>query len=420
MKIFAKNFRGYKNIEVDLEKITFLIGDNSTGKSSILYMCEAVCRDDLHSPPRMNEEFGVSRYDYFSPYFEYDDVTFGFLTFSEGEPSYGKVLTVRKAGGLAPTVVRCTHWTPDLVVTLRNSRNRSQIREFDRRPVSSCLDLLKLHESKDGKFEKVQLFSKALGEPAVVIMATIQRDWPEEKRTKILDHLFKSNIKECKPLSPIRAMPERYYALKRVNDIKGYHFAAKWVDLSESDRSAFESVNAFGVESGLFDKLQVEKISEDFEDAPLVVSIQRFGQKFTLDQVGVGLSQVAPVLIESMYSLEIDNVPMLLQQPELHLHPVAQAAFGSYLYRSGAVGLRGVIETHSSFLVDRFRSEIRDSRSVRENDSQKKLIAEILFCESSVKGNKVSRVVITDDGKLVGEPDSFHEFFVDELVRTMI
>jgi predicted ATP-dependent endonuclease of OLD family len=52
-KVFARNFRGFKNIEVELAGTNFLVGDNSSGKSSILHLIDSVLRDELSSVPKL-------------------------------------------------------------------------------------------------------------------------------------------------------------------------------------------------------------------------------------------------------------------------------------------------------------------------------------------------------------------------------
>jgi predicted ATPase len=108
---------------------------------------------------------------------------------------------------------------------------------------------------------------------------------------------------------------------------------------------------------------------------------------------------------------------VLFQQPELHLHPIAQAALGSFFFSAAKLGLRGVLETHSSFFIDRFRADLRDCNSsvdCKFNFAD----AIILFCENTPDGNLVHKISIDSHGALCEEPDSYHEFFVDEMLRT--
>lgn len=58
MIIFAGNFRGFKNVEIDTSKSVFLVGENSSGKSSLLYLIDAIHLNDLDK--QMNTRYFAS------------------------------------------------------------------------------------------------------------------------------------------------------------------------------------------------------------------------------------------------------------------------------------------------------------------------------------------------------------------------
>ena len=85
------------------------------------------------------------------------------------------------------------------------------------------------------------------------------------------------------------------------------------------------------------------------------------GPTRNLIDVGYGVSQVLPILTELFRDAA---TPMfLLQQPEVHLHPSAQAALGSLFCRIARRQRQLVIETHSDHLLDRVRMDVRDGSS---------------------------------------------------------
>lgn len=65
--------------------------------------------------------------------------------------------------------------------------------------------------------------------------------------------------------------------------------------------------------------------------------------------VGVGVSQVMPVLV-ALIAAEAGQT-VYIEQPEMHLHPRAQVALASVLADAAKRGVRVVIETHSSLLL---------------------------------------------------------------------
>ena len=96
---------------------------------------------------------------------------------------------------------------------------------------------------------------------------------------------------------------------------------------------------------------------------PFQVQVRKFdgrlkGPPRNLIDMGYGVSQALPVITEL---LREDAPPMfLLQQPEVHLHPSAQAAWEVYSARSPGPERQLIIETHSDHLLDRVRMDIRD------------------------------------------------------------
>lgn len=72
-----------------------------------------------------------------------------------------------------------------------------------------------------------------------------------------------------------------------------------------------------------------------------------------LTQVGVGVSQLLPVLVQVLVAPPGSTV--LLEQPELHLHPAVQSHIAEFLLAASAVGRQIVCETHSEYLVNRLR-----------------------------------------------------------------
>lgn len=418
MKVFAKNYRGFSFVEIDLEKINFLVGDNSSGKSSILYLIHAVSRDDLNSSPRFDEKFGVGQYDYFSPYFDYRDVVFGYSVDDDNGSEFVKLITVRRRRDGPPIIVKCSYFVSGKFVSVKRvgPKKYYKVNDFD---AGSKFDPIEMHEVDSGYKSINSSESISLGNPSFVLASL---DCKELGIRNAMGKAFEYVLDSTRLISPIRALPEKFYSFRRKFDTHGLHFATMWMDLSRIEKlNAFKDIEKFGQESGLFDRIIVRKISDRIEESPLLVLVEKSGKEFLLNQVGVGVSQVIPVLMESVFALGMRDASILIQQPELHLHPVAQSALGSYLFKVARDGLRGVIETHSSFLLDRFRADLRDMDATDDDDTIDMSSSDVAihFCENTSDGNLLHEISVGSDGSISGEPDKYHEFFVDEIVRTM-
>ena len=84
----------------------------------------------------------------------------------------------------------------------------------------------------------------------------------------------------------------------------------------------------------------------------------------------------------------------LLQQPEVHLHPSAQAALGSLFCQVAKPDRQLVIETHSDHLLDRVRMDVRDGTTDLKPDD-----VSILFFERKDLDVRIHSLRIDRRGK---------------------
>lgn len=104
---------------------------------------------------------------------------------------------------------------------------------------------------------------------------------------------------------------------------------------------------------GLTNQIDVQRVNDvEFEIrvGQLPLSLTGEGQPMVnIADVGFGVSQVLPVLVALLTA--IPGQMIILEQPELHLHPRAQAALATLLIDAAKRGVRVVAETHSSLLL---------------------------------------------------------------------
>lgn len=104
---------------------------------------------------------------------------------------------------------------------------------------------------------------------------------------------------------------------------------------------------------------------------------------------------------------------MLIQQPEVHLHPRAQAALGSLLVHvAKGQKKRFLVETHSDYLVDRVRMEVRENEDLTPADVQ------ILYFQREDDGRvEIYPLELDEQGNIVNAPPGYREFFLREEER---
>ena len=85
----------------------------------------------------------------------------------------------------------------------------------------------------------------------------------------------------------------------------------------------------------------------------LKVSMQGSNSLHDLTHVGVGLSQILPILVQSL--LADTGSTLVFEQPELHLHPRVQTRLADFFLTMVFLHKQCIIETHSEYLINRLR-----------------------------------------------------------------
>jgi predicted ATPase len=174
-------------------------------------------------------------------------------------------------------------------------------------------------------------------------------------------------------ISPFRDRPQRTYLYSgetaQTIGLTGSNLAA--VLSNDAARRGGESkgmsteISRWFRVSGIADEVKIRSLTpRHFE----IVVADKYGNEHNICDVGFGCSQVLPVLAASlnlfggaMESMLRRPTPILVvQEPEIHLHPNAQAALGSFF--TGMLRQRGqlFIETHSDTLVLRIARHVAE------------------------------------------------------------
>ena len=221
--------------------------------------------------------------------------------------------------------------------------------------------------------------------------------------------------------APVRSRPRRTYDPARpYRDPEGENIPSYLANMSRQNISEWRTLKAdleeFGRESGLFDEIHIDSLGNT-TGSPFQVQIRKRlknaqGNRRNLIDVGYGVSQALPVITEL---LNPEPPPLfLLQQPEVHLHPSAQASLGSLFCSIASTNRQLVVETHSDFILDRILLDIRDKRTgLTPND------VSILYFEQNDLDVTIHSLRIDDRATIIDPPDSYRRFFMEELRRSV-
>ena len=135
----------------------------------------------------------------------------------------------------------------------------------------------------------------------------------------------------------------------------------------------------------------------------LKVGLSNSDSTYDLTHVGVGVSQVLPILL--MCLLADTDSTLVFEQPELHLHPRVQTLLGDFFLSIVLCSKQCIVETHSEYFIDRIRFRIAASAPESELNSN----AKIYFVEKPSRASSFREVVINEYGAISDWPEGFFD-----------
>lgn len=431
--IYLDNYRGFSNELIPLKAVNFLVGENSTGKTSFLSALKVLgsprfwFRPSFDDPDLNFSSFSeiVSKKSNNKKYFTIGFYDTGSASKSESQSSEKlpnfRLITFKNEEGI-PAVYKYSLLSPiGLISTIiSDSSLRYKIQECGHTSVENLVEkcMAEHYKSRPTDYKK---FSKE-GFPRQLFFANAYhfivadmagKDLLKNKRKVTFE--IEVEAPECRWIAPIRAKPEKIYSSQSSDySAEGNHIPiilnkmlGKSSDIKDS--KVLAAINEFGKSSGLFDAVSIKRFGKE-ASAPFQVNVNLNGSELLVSNVGYGVSQVLPIILEARRRSSAEYIA--IQQPEVHLHPKAQASLGEFIYKSKELMNNNfVIETHSDYLIDRFRLCTSKNKCL---DSQ------VLFFARTESGNTVHSININSDGSYPEQqPSEFREFFLNEELELM-
>ena len=163
-------------------------------------------------------------------------------------------------------------------------------------------------------------------------------------------------------------------------------------------------------EMGLIDGFDIKAISEQRQEYEVRIRTKGSDHEVDLPDVGFGISQVLPVLVQIFYAPA--NSIIIIEQPEIHLHPRAQAALADVMIEAIKAKEGGkprniqlIIETHSEHFLRRLQ------RRIAEDVIPQEMVA-AWFADTTKMPARLAPLEIDDYGNIRNWPK---DFFGDEM-----
>lgn len=146
----------------------------------------------------------------------------------------------------------------------------------------------------------------------------------------------------------------------------------------------------------------VETIDKGKLGYELKVKISENDRPQDLTHVGVGVSQILPILVMCLLA-ESDNI-LILEQPELHLHPKVQSKLCDFFIAISGFNRQCLVETHSEYMINRLRLRIAQGNHERLAEE-----SPIYFIEKNETASYIRKVEINRFGVVQDWPEDFFD-----------
>ena len=126
------------------------------------------------------------------------------------------------------------------------------------------------------------------------------------------------------------------------------------------------------------------------------------GSEVMLTDVGFGISQILPVIV-LLYYVPADST-VILEQPEIHLHPSAQAELADLIIAAATHPDRRVqviLESHSEHLLLRLQRRMSEAQLLSNAD------VALYFCRAARRTSVIERLELDEYGRIGNWPKNF-------------
>jgi predicted ATP-dependent endonuclease of OLD family len=284
---------------------------------------------------------------------------------------------------------------PEDGLTLKTKRNR-----LGRHVVDFVKGLEKLGEERINQMLSVRNLL-----PTIYPLSAVRSSEESYQKLRKMQNFirsFREQLNEVEFLGPFRTNPQRLYMLtgESPKNVGRHGERALEILLQDEKRRGKAKKNLLPMLSQWMKEAEIAKsvdtasISDRYFE--LIIENYHTGEIENLADVGFGCSQVIPVLIAGFNVRE--NGIFIVEEPEIHLHPKAQAELGSLFYAMYKRGIQLFIETHSEHMLLRIQSHV-----ARGDISAKDV--NVFYIDPAGKGKRkmIYRIPIGEDGYFMEE-----------------
>lgn len=426
-----KNFKAWRDTgDIRLAPLTVIFGGNSAGKSSLGHLLLALKQTALLSDRKRSLHLG-------DPNSLIDLGTFS-------DCLYGHDMSNKLEFSL--------QWKLSTVLSVENTLNpKKEIYQGDELSLDATLKVGKSDQPeiekiryaliKDGKqtLEINQTPDNSLVADPLKLIKSVGRSWKldsPEKFYRFADATlarfqnagfladFSLEVERMLNalfyLGPLRSHPERIYPWSGNTPpdvgMRGESAVAALLaaerDQRKLNRGKGRPLQAFAAfiakwltELGVIHSFSVKPVAKGRKEYEVLIKTHADAPEVKLTDVGFGISQVLPALVEAFYAPP--NSTVWMEQPEIHLHPQVQARLADAFISAVQAWEGGqprnvqlIVESHSEHFLSRLQRRVAEGVIAPEDVA-------IYFCKRSGKSAELQPLELDLYGNIQNWPNNF-------------
>jgi predicted ATPase len=416
-RLTLKNFKAWRDrVDLELTPVTMLLGTNSSGKSSLLQAL-LLLKQTAASPDRsIHLNLGGDEVsDYFN-FGHFDDV----LTHGASPRQFEIGFQFRPPQGIQPSNKRCVDSGEFIASYGMTSSGATAIQELILRTDRHAFRAIRRNKGAYSLFvgeeSQPRGKSRAYAPERSIALSTeaIQLLAREGFLVQDISLAIRRELEGIAYLGPLRRKPERDYVWNKSKPgelgidgagvINAILASALLRSRDEEAGQTIQDVSAWLARMGVADRLEVRQLGRS---ARYEIVAHKDGVAANLRDVGIGISQVLPVITLAFFAPPGSTV--LLEEPEIHLHPLAQSVLAElFVEVSRQRQVQFIVETHSEHLFRRLQTLVAKDQ-VRVDDCR------LYFVERNGADAVLKQLELDAYGRVLEWPD---RFFGDALGET--